>query len=132
MIPAATLLFLLAAAPPVPEEPLPAPSLLGSGLLSLHDTRTLPKGRFTIETTLHNRDRDPLGIDVFDYAVSGTVGITRRIEGYGSVVFSRVVVVPDFSQTWPAPPSRRAARGRGAGAAVPATSARSRGPRPRG
>ena len=54
--------------------------------------------------TLYNRDRDPLGIDVFDYSLAGAVGLTPRIEAYGSGVFSRVVVVPDFSQTWPALP----------------------------
>jgi hypothetical protein len=106
MIPAVLLSVLLssavAAPETAPEAPLAAPSLLGSGLLSLHDTRTLPRGRFTIGTTLHNRDRDPLGIDVFDYAIAGTVGVTPRVEAFGSLVFSRVVVVPDFSLTWPA------------------------------
>ena len=83
---------------------MPAPSLLGSGLLTLHDTRTLPRGRFTAATTLHNRDRDPLGIDVFDYSLAFAVGVKPRMEVYGNAVFSRVVVVPDFSQTWPALP----------------------------
>ena len=100
----ALLLVLLAGPTPVAEPPLPSPSLLGTGLLTLHDTRTLPRGRFTIATALHNRDRDPLGIDVFDYSVAFAVGVTPRIEAYGSGVFSRVVVVPDFSQTWPALP----------------------------
>jgi hypothetical protein len=77
---------------------------MGTGLLTLHDTRTLPRGRFTVAATLHNRDRDPLGIDVFDYSVAGAVGLTPRMEAYGTAVFSRVVVVPDFSQTWPALP----------------------------
>lgn len=104
MILVTPLLVLLAASTPVPEPALPAPALLGTGLLSLPDTRTLPRGRFTIGTTLHNRDRDPLGIDVFDYAIAGTVGVTPRVEAFGSLVFSRVVVVPDFSQTWPALP----------------------------
>ena len=102
MISAALLLALLAAAPDVP--PLPSPSLMGTGLLTLHDTRTLPRGRFTIATTLYNRDRDPLGIDVFDYSLAFAVGVTPRIEAYGSGVFSRVVVVPDFTGTWPALP----------------------------
>jgi len=104
MILVAPLLVLLAVAAPLAEPPPPAPSLLGTGLLTLHDTRTLPRGRFTIGTTLYNRDRDPLGIDVFDYAVTGGAGVTPRLEAYGSFVFSRVVVVPDFSQTWPALP----------------------------
>jgi hypothetical protein len=101
-----TALFLLLLAGPtsVAEPPLPSPSLMGTGLLTLLDTRTLPRGRVTIATALHNRDRDPLGIDVFDYSVAFAVGVTPRIEAYGSGVFSRVVVVPDFSQTWPALP----------------------------
>ena len=77
---------------------------MGTGLLTLQDTRTLPRGRFTIATTLYNRDRDPLGIDVFDYSLAFAVGVTPRIEAYGTGVFSRVVVVPDFSHTWPALP----------------------------
>jgi len=77
---------------------------MGTGLLTLHDTLTLPRGRYTITPTLYNRDRDPLGIDVFDYSVAFAVGATPRIEAYGSAVFSRVVVVPDFAQTWPALP----------------------------
>ncbi len=106
MTSAALLVALLAGPVPVPEAepPSPAPSLLGSGLLTLQDTRTLPRGRFTAATTLHNRDRDPLGIDVFDYSLSVAVGVKPRMEAYGNVVFSRVVVVPDFSQTWPALP----------------------------
>ena len=104
MISAALLLGLLAGPIPDAELPLPAPSLIGTGLLTLSDTRTLPRGRYTIATTLHNRDRDPLGIDVFDYALAFAVGVTPRVEVYGSGVFSRVVVVPDFSQTWPALP----------------------------
>jgi hypothetical protein len=101
-----TVLLLALLAGPVPDTgpPMPSPSLLGTGLLTLHDTRTLPRRAFTIATTLHNRDRDPLGIDVFDYALSGAFGLTERIEAYGGAVFSRVVVVPDFSQTWPALP----------------------------
>ena len=106
---ALVLAVLAAAAPapagtPPPPGPLPAPSLLGSGLLTLPDTRTLPRGRFTLAPTLHNRDRDPLGIDVFDYSLAFAVGVTPRVEAYGRAVFSRVVVLPDFSQTWPALP----------------------------
>ena len=104
MTSAALLLVFLAGPATVAEPPLPSPSLMGTGLLTLPDTRTLPRGRFTIATTLHNRDRDPLGIDVFDYSAAFAVGVTPRIEAYGSGVFSRVVVVPDFSQTWPALP----------------------------
>jgi hypothetical protein len=104
MTSAALLLALLAASTPSTDAHLPAPSVIGSGLLTLQDTRTLPRRRFNVMTTLHNRDRDPLGIDVFDYSIAGAMGLTPRMEAYGSAVFSRVVVVPDFSQTWPALP----------------------------
>jgi hypothetical protein len=82
----------------------PAPALLGSGLLTLQDTRTLRPGHVTAATTLHNRDRDPLGIDVFDYSMALTVGITPKLEAYTRGVYSRVVVVPDVSNTWPVMP----------------------------
>jgi hypothetical protein len=117
MSPLAFILAALAAAVPAPGQtppageaprathpPLPASSLLGSGLLTLPDTRTMPRGRVNVATTLHNRDRDPLGLDVFDYSLAVTVGITPHIEAYGRGVFSRVVVLPDFSHTWPALP----------------------------
>ena len=97
------LAFLAGVAAPA-EPPTPAPSLLGSGLLTLPDARTLPRGRFSIATTLHNRDRDPLGIDVFDYALALSAGLGSRMEAYGRAVFSRVVVLPDANQTWPALP----------------------------
>src|SRR5688500_13564176 len=90
--------------PEPPEAVIPPPSLLGTGLLTLHDTRTLPRRRFVVGPTLNNRDRDPLGIDIFDYGIAASLGITSRIEAYGSFVYSRVVVVPDQSQTWPALP----------------------------
>ena len=95
---------LAAVAAPSPEPPSPAPGLLGSGLLTLPDTRTLARGRFMVATTLHNRDRDPLGIDVFDYSLAFTAGVSSRVEAYGRAVFSRVVVLPDAGQTWPALP----------------------------
>ena len=104
MTSAALLLALLAGSTPTPDPPLPAPSVIGTGLLTLQDTRTVPRRRFTVATTLHNRDRDPLGIDVFDYSLAAAYGVTPRLEAYASGVFSRVVVVPDFSQTWPALP----------------------------
>src|SRR5215213_8374745 len=95
------LLAVLAAASPDPNPPTPAPSLFGSGLITLPDTNTLPRGKWEVGMTLYNRDRDPLGIDVFDYGLAFTAGIRQRMEAYGSFVWSRVVVVPDQSQTWP-------------------------------
>lgn len=77
---------------------------MGSGLLTVPDVHTLPPGRGVVGLTLHNRDRDPLGIDIFDYALTGSVGLASRVEAYGRAVFSRVVVVPDVSQTSPALP----------------------------
>ncbi len=102
LVPVALAVLSGAAAPA--EAPLPSPSLLGSGLLTLPDARTLPRGRFSVATTLHNRDRDPLGIDVFDYSLAFSAGLGARVEGYGRAVFSRVVVLPDANQTWPALP----------------------------
>jgi len=92
------------AKPPDPKPPTASPSLFGTGLITLPDTKTLPRGTWSLSTTLYNRDRDPLGIDVFDYGLAATVGLTPRMEAYGSFVWSRVVVVPDQSQTWPALP----------------------------
>ena len=94
-----------AAAPPAPAPgENPWPSVLGSGLLTMPDTRTLAPGRFTAATVLHNRDRDPLGIDMFDYSLAVAGGVTPSIEVYAYGVFSRVVVVPDNSNTTPALP----------------------------
>jgi hypothetical protein len=82
----------------------PWTSLLGSGLLTLPDTRTLPPRQATAAVTLYNRDRDPLGIDMFDYSVVVAVGVTPKMEAYARGVFSRVVVVPDANNTLPALP----------------------------
>ena len=102
VVPVALAVLAGAAAPPEPS--LTSPSLLGTGLLTLPDARTLPPGRFAVATTLHNRDRDPLGLDVFDYSLAFSAGLTPRVEAYGRAVFSRVVVLPDAGQTWPALP----------------------------
>ena len=71
---AAGVLFALwcGAAPPAArasESPSSA-SLSGSGLLTLPDTAILAPGRFTAGLAPDNRDRDPLGLDFFDYAVA--------------------------------------------------------------
>jgi hypothetical protein len=97
-------ILLAALAAPLAAADDPPPSLLGSGLLTLQDTRTLPPKRLTLATTLHNRDRDPLGIDVFDYSLAFTAGLTPHVEAYGRGVFSRVVVVPDRAGTSPVLP----------------------------
>ena len=89
-------------APPAPSaspspspHAAPAPSLSGSGLFTLPDTSTLAPGRFTLGLALDNRDRDPLGLDLFDYAVAWSAGVTPRLETYGRWVFSRVASLPE-------------------------------------
>ncbi|MBI3932962.1 MAG: hypothetical protein HY317_06070 [Acidobacteria bacterium] len=73
----------------------PGVSLTGSGILTLPDTTTLAPGRLTVALTLDNHDRDPLGLDIFDYAVAFGVGVTSRLEAYGRHVASRVVSLPE-------------------------------------
>ena len=71
------------------------PSLSGSGLFTLLDTSTLAPGRFTVGLALDNRDRDPLGLDLFDYSLAWGAGVTPRLEAYGRWAFSRVVSMPE-------------------------------------
>jgi len=96
------LLSLLASAVLGPAEE-PALSIQGSGLLTLADTTTVAPGRFTLAFTLDNRDRDPLGLDVLDYAVAWTFGVAPRLEAYGHHVLSRVVALPE-APVLPPPP----------------------------
>jgi hypothetical protein len=77
--------------------------LSGSGLLTLPDAATLAPGRFTVGLALDNRDRDPLGLDFFDYAVAWTAGLTHGMETYGRWVASRVVSLPE-APVLPPPP----------------------------
>lgn len=81
----------------------PWPSLAGSGLLTLPDTQTAAARKLTLAATVDNRDRDPLGLDVFDGAVAWSLGVTRRMELYGHVTYSRVVALPEVP-TLPPPP----------------------------
>lgn len=81
----------------------PPPSLSGSGLFTLPDAATLAPGRFTLGLALDNRDRDPLGLDFFDYAVGGSAGLPGRMETYGRWAVSRVVSLPE-SPVLPPPP----------------------------
>jgi hypothetical protein len=85
------------------DPPQPWAGLLGSGLLTLHDTETLQPGRFSVAFTVDNRDRDPLGLDLVDGALAWNVGVTRWAEFYGHHVFSRGVAVPD-TPVLPPPP----------------------------
>jgi hypothetical protein len=88
-----------AAAPPPSPPPSSAtwaaPSLAGSGLFTLPDTSTLAPGRFTLGLALDNRDRDPLGLDLFDYSLAAAAGVAPRLEAYGRWVFSRVASMPE-------------------------------------
>jgi hypothetical protein len=88
---------------PAADERPPFAGLLGSGLLTLHDTATLQPGKFTVAFTVDNRDRDPLGLDLVDGAVAWNMGVTRWAEFYGHHVFSRSVAVPD-TPVLPPPP----------------------------
>jgi hypothetical protein len=88
---------------PAQEAPDSWPSLLGSGLFTLQDTATLPPGRFLLSFTVDNKDRDPLGLDLVDGALTMNVGVTRRSEIYARYVFSRGVAVPD-TPVLPPPP----------------------------
>lgn len=88
---------------PAPEAPAPWASLLGSGLLTLHDTATFPKGKFAASLTIDNRDRDPLGLDIMDGGLAWNYGIATWVEAYGRFLFNRSVAVPD-TPVLPPPP----------------------------
>lgn len=92
------------AGPPAnPEAPLSWGALLGSGLFTLPDTATLPRGRFVAGVTIDNRDRDPLGLDLMDGAIAWNYGMTSWSEAYGRFIFNRSVAVPD-TPVLPPPP----------------------------
>ena len=99
--PGVLLALLCCAAPLSAGEPLP--SLSGSGLFTLPDTATLAPGRFRLGLALDNRDRDPLGLDFFDYAVAWSAGLGGGTETYGRWVVSRVVAMPE-TPVLPPPP----------------------------
>ena len=96
----ALLASLLLLAAPAQEPWL---SLSGSGLLTLPDTRTPEPRRAAATLTVDNRDRDPLGIDVFDAALAWSLGVRPGLELYGHWTFSRVVALPE-APTLPPPP----------------------------
>lgn len=91
-----------------PAGPAPPPrdswvALLGSGLLTVQDTATLEPGRFSLAVTIDNRDRDPLGLDIFDGALAVRAGVTGWAEAYGQFVLNRSVAVPDTPVNPPPP-----------------------------
>jgi hypothetical protein len=97
----------LQAPPARPQKQPPAPAwlgLAGSGLFTLPDIKTMVPGQFVVGINVDNRDRDPLGIDLLDGALTWNVGLTRRMETYGRLVASRVVTVPGRRMVLPPPP----------------------------
>ena len=104
--PGALLLLVLAAGPAAAQTAAPVdgwPTLAGSGLVTLPTAETLRPGHVALALDLDNRDRDPLGIDVFDGVATLGVGLSRRAEAYGSAVFSRVVSMPEVPALPPPP-----------------------------
>jgi len=92
-----------AGSPASPEAPLTWGALVGSGLFTIPDTSTLPRGRFVAGVTIDNRDRDPLGLDLVDGAIAWNYGLTGWSEAYGRFIFNRSVAVPD-TPVLPPPP----------------------------
>jgi hypothetical protein len=78
-------------------------SLAGSGLLTLPDTSTLPRGSVRAGFAVDNRDRDPLGLDLLDASIAVTAGLGGRVEAYAQGVVSRVVSVPELPPMPPPP-----------------------------
>jgi hypothetical protein len=88
-------------------------TLAGSGLMTLPTAQTLRSGRVSLAVNVDNRDRDPLGIDVFEGTVAATVGLGGRIEAYAHDVFSRVISMPEPPPLPAAPLDLIAPPGRG-------------------
>lgn len=97
----ALLLLALLASPAGAGEAWPA--LAGSGLLTLPDAATLPRGHAVAALSVDNRDRDPLGLDLLDGSLGWTVGVGHATEAYGRVVLSRVASLPE-APALPPPP----------------------------
>lgn len=110
---AAVPLALCAAAAARAQEPA-WPSVAGSGFLTLPDARTLPPGRVLAGVAVDNRDRDPLGIDLFDLSGTVALGLTPRLELYGAAVVSRVTALPEAPALPPPPLDLIVAPGAGA------------------
>jgi hypothetical protein len=94
-------LLLLAQAPGAAEEPWLG--LSGSGTLTLSGAATAAPGRFAAALAVDNRDRDPLGIDIFDARADFTLGVRPRLELFGHLTFSRVVALPEVPAQPPPP-----------------------------
>lgn len=96
-------LSLTASAEEPAGTPKPWSSLWGSGLLTVPDTRTLAPGRVSAALTVNNRDRDPLGLDLLDGALTAAAGVGRSTEVHVEWVVSRVVALPEAPAAPPPP-----------------------------
>jgi hypothetical protein len=74
-----------------------------SGLVTLPDTSTLPRGTAAGGLAMDNRDRDPLGLDLLDASLTLTAGLGSTVEAYAQGVVSRVVSVPELPPMPPPP-----------------------------
>jgi hypothetical protein len=104
-------LLLLALAPLADAQEAAWPSVAGSGFFTLPDARTLPRGRVLLGAAVDNRDRDPLGIDLFDLSGTFAVGLAPAVELYGAAVASRVTAMPEVPALPPPPLDLIVARG---------------------
>jgi hypothetical protein len=77
--------------------------LAGSGMLTLPDAATAAPRRLAAAISVDNRDRDPLGIDIFDGRVDFTLGLSPRLELFGHFTFSRVTALPEVPALPPPP-----------------------------
>ena len=77
--------------------------LAGSGTLTLPGAATAAPGRLAAAIGVDNRDRDPLGIDIFDGRVDFTLGVRPRLELFGHLTFSRVTALPEVPVLPPPP-----------------------------
>ncbi len=75
----------------------------GSGLFSLPDTTTLGEKHLDVGVAFDNQDRDPVRLDVADYAITWNYGVRSNLESYGRVVVSRAVAVADRPSLFPPP-----------------------------
>jgi hypothetical protein len=78
-------------------------SASGSGFLSLPDATTLAKKHLDVGISFDNQDRDPLRLDVVDYAITWNYGVRSDVETYGHIVVSRAVIVADRPSLFPPP-----------------------------
>ena len=67
--------------------------LAGSGTLTLPGAATAAPGKLAAATSVDNRDRDPLGIDVFDGRIDFTLGVWPRVfNAYYTSILANVIM----------------------------------------